>query len=62
MPLADPFVLYDGGTYYAYGTGSADGIPVMTSTDLKNWTPGAGGAKGGLALHKDDSFRTSADA
>ena len=56
VPLADPFVLYDGGTYYAYGTGSADGIPVMTSTDLENWTPNVGGAKGGLALHKDDSF------
>ena len=56
VPLADPFVLYDGGTYYAYGTGSPDGIPVMTSTDLKNWTPNAGKAKGGLALHKDDSF------
>ena len=25
VPLADPFILLDNGTYYAYGTHSADG-------------------------------------
>lgn len=52
--LADPFVLLDGGVYYAYGTGAADGIPVAVSTNLVDWTIGAGMAKKGLALHKDD--------
>lgn len=45
--LADPFVLRTGGRYYAYGTGSDEGagrqrdgrvFPVVTSTDLVNWT------------------------
>ena len=54
--LADPFVLCDGGVYYAYGTCSRDGIAVFVSSDLKSWTSGMGKAKGGLALHKDDSF------
>ena len=52
--LADPFVLLDGGVSYAYGTGAADGIPVAVSTNLVDWTIGAGMAKKGLALHKDD--------
>lgn len=52
--LADPFVLLDGGVYYAYGTGAADGIPVAVSTNLVDWTIGVGVAKKGLALHKDD--------
>lgn len=52
--LADPFVLPEGGVYYAYGTGDADGIPVAVSTNLVDWTIGAGRAKKGLALHKDD--------
>lgn len=34
--FADPFILLDGDTYYAYGTGST-GIPVYTSKDLKTW-------------------------
>lgn len=39
--LADPDVLYHGGTYYLYGTTTneeAGGIKVYTSTDLTNWT------------------------
>jgi hypothetical protein len=31
VPLADPFILLYEGTYYAYGTGSPDGIEVITS-------------------------------
>ncbi len=54
VPLADPFILYDSGTYYAYGTGAADGIPVWISSDLKSWARAEGKTRGGLALHKDD--------
>ncbi|WP_237206311.1 family 43 glycosylhydrolase [Rothia nasimurium] len=37
--LADPDVFQENGTYYAYGT-TAGGrnVPLITSTDLKNWT------------------------
>lgn len=38
LELADPFVLSDGGKYYAYGTMAKDGLAVATSTDLQNWT------------------------
>ena len=48
--LADPFILLDNGTYYAYGTHSNKGIEYYTSTNLKEWK------FGGLALHKDDSY------
>ena len=49
--FADPYVLLSGGTYYAYGTGTADAegetpgncFPVLTSTDLAHWKP-VGGA------------------
>ena len=35
---ADPFVLYDEGTYYLYSTNDgANGYIVYTSTDLVNW-------------------------
>ncbi len=51
VPLADPFILFHNNTYYAYGTGATDGIAVMTSGDLKNWT-----RVEGLALHKDNSY------
>jgi hypothetical protein len=35
----DPFVLRDGGTYYAYATNSAEGnIQIISSTDLVHWT------------------------
>jgi Glycosyl hydrolases family 43 len=36
----DPFLLADGGTYYAYATDSAAGnIQVIRSTDLVRWSP-----------------------
>ncbi len=47
--LADPYILVEDGTYYAYGTHSADGIECYTSHDLRNWT------FRGLALHKDNT-------
>ncbi|MGM9704539.1 MAG: glycoside hydrolase family 43 protein [Prevotella sp.] len=46
LPLADPYVLLDGDTYYAYGTHAANGIEVWTSDDLYVWE------KKGLALDK----------
>lgn len=49
VPLADPFILVEAGTYYAYGTHAADGIEVWTSTDLTLWT------YKGLALDKADT-------
>lgn len=52
VPLADPFILVEGDTYYAYGTSSDDGIVVCKSKDLKKWT------YAGLALNKDDSYGT----
>lgn len=37
----DPFVLREGGTYWAYSTGSAGtNLLVQSSTDMQNWTPG----------------------
>jgi len=36
-PLADPYILFEDGVYYAYGTHSPDGIEVYTSTDLQTW-------------------------
>lgn len=50
VPLADPFILLDNGTYYAYGTRSRNGIVYYTSDDLRTWR------YGGLALHKRDSY------
>ena len=50
VPLADPFILLDNGTYYAYGTRSRNGIIYYTSNDLKTWR------YGGLALHKKNSY------
>lgn len=34
--VADPFVLFEDGTYYLYATGDS-GIPAWTSKDLVNW-------------------------
>ncbi|NDV70367.1 glycoside hydrolase family 43 protein [Dysgonomonas sp. 25] len=51
IPLADPFILYHDGTYYAYGTHSADGIEVYSSESLKEWTKHTE-----LALNKKDSY------
>ena len=56
VPLADPFILFHEGTYYAYGTCADNGIAVMSSPDLKVWTPNVGRSKEQLALHKDDSY------
>lgn len=50
VTLADPYILLDGDTYYAYGTGEADGIAVWTSTDLQGWT-----RCDQLALHKENT-------
>ncbi len=49
--LADPTIFVENGTYYLYGTGSANGFPVYTSTDLVNWQPHTQ-----LALTKGDSY------
>lgn len=56
VPLADPFILCDKGVYYAYGTGSDNGIPVYISRDLKNWKSPSGDDKVHLALDKRDSY------
>ena len=52
VPFADPYVLLDGDTYYAYGTHSNNGIEYYSSKDLKNWT------YGGLALSMHDTNMT----
>ena len=49
LPLADPFVFYEDGTYYAYGTYSSNGIVVFTSSNLIEWEE-----QPQLALHKDN--------
>lgn len=36
LPIADPYVLYHQGKYYAYGT-RVDGFEVYVSNDLKRW-------------------------
>ncbi|MDR2058281.1 MAG: glycoside hydrolase family 43 protein [Dysgonamonadaceae bacterium] len=51
IPLADPFILYHEGIYYAYGTNSDDGIPVYTSRDLTLWK-----RRPTLALAKENSY------
>lgn len=53
--LADPFILLFEDTYFAYGTGASDGIEVMISKDLKQWSR-VNNDCGGLALHKNDSY------
>lgn len=50
LAFADPFILLDGGTYYAYGTMGDRGIEVYSSSDLKYWE------HKGLALDKKDSY------
>lgn len=49
VPLADPYILLEDGTYYAYGTYDADGIRCYSSTDLKYWR------YRGLALNKSNT-------
>ena len=55
IPFADPFILYEDGLYYLYGTGSDSGIPVVVSEDMKTWSVPEG-KDIHLALHKDDSY------
>jgi len=57
VPLADPTIFYDKGTYYLYGTGGhADqGFTVYTSTDLEHWQ-GPAGVDKGYALLKGKTY------
>ena len=55
IPFADPYILEADGIYYMYGTSYDDGIGVVMSTDLKNWTV-PGGTERHVALSKDDSY------
>ena len=52
VPLADPYILLDNGTYYAYGTNDANGIRCYTSDDLRLWK------YEGLALNKANTTET----
>lgn len=52
IPLADPYILLDGDTYYAYGTNDANGIRCYTSDDLRVWK------YEGLALNKNNTTET----
>ncbi len=52
VPFADPYILLDGDTYYAYGTHSGDGIECYSSPNLREWT------YEGLALQKGNTTET----
>ena len=52
VPLADPYILLDGGKYYAYGTHDANGICCYSSDDLRAWK------YEGLALNKTNTTET----
>ena len=52
VPLADPYILLDNGTYYAYGTNAGNGIQCYVSDDLRSWE------LKGLALHMDNTTET----
>ncbi len=52
VPLADPYILLEGDTYYAYGTNDANGIRCYTSNDLRLWK------YEGLALNKTNTTET----
>ena len=41
VQFGDPYVLYDNGTYYMYGTGGGarNGFAAYSSADLVNWQP-----------------------
>lgn len=54
VPLADPFILCEGGHYYAYGTCSGEGIVVLVSDDLESWY-WPQNRTGFLALDRSDS-------
>ena len=51
LPLADPFILFHGDRYYAYGTGEP-GFRVYASKDLRTWE------KLGIALDLSQSWGT----
>ncbi len=51
LPIADPYILFYNGMYYAYGTSRADGFEVYSSNDLKSWERSLR-----LALNKEDSY------
>lgn len=56
VPFADPYILYEDGLYYMYGTGNSNrGIPVVVSKDMKTWEWPEGNNKY-LALDKKDSY------
>jgi len=62
IPLADPTIFFDQGSYYLYGTGvlpgsGLDGFMVYSSKELRDWE-GPTGATGGFALIKGDVFGT----
>jgi len=50
LPIADPYVLYHGGKYYAYGT-RINGFEVYISEDLEHWRRGKN-----LALSPENSW------
>ena len=52
IPLADPYILLEGDTYYAYGTHDASGIRCYSSNDLRAWKDE------GQALNKDNTSET----
>lgn len=54
LPLADPYVLYYDGTYYAYGTRGINGFEVYISYDLKHWKK-----EKNLALSPENSWGSS---
>jgi xylan 1,4-beta-xylosidase len=56
MTLADPTIFLYKKTYYAYGTGSPNGILVYRSRDLEHWNPIK--ENDGLAFKKGDGFGT----
>lgn len=47
--VADPYVLYDQGTYYLYGTSASDGFKYWTSENLVDWQ------EKGYAFRKDEN-------
>lgn len=55
IPFADPFVFFEDGTYYMYGTCAEDGIAVVVSDDMKTWRS-PDGKQMHLALSKEDSY------
>ena len=50
--LADPYILLEGDTYYAYGTYDSDGIHCYSSDDLRTWKDE------GQALNKQNATET----